>query len=548
MPIIKGNDGIEMVWFTEEINQCYIIHISRIIKNKFGKGSFNSKEHVNLILNLLFKELIDQAKFILNNESSLAFYQYIQVLHEDSNKVVIEHNLKKIFPECEVETFYVYRRVLKFIIEQSTCILLIPGEPLKSARIRCLKKLEELIHIGYLLFSFSNLQASIGLLGNYAVEVFFNEDSLYNIDYKYPINEILIKCSSINKELRIGAIFDQNGHKDFNGAFKKIFGAEIFYLVNLVEDMHREDISRNNELYPQASSFELKSLVYNYAHNTGITKEIATEIISGLILSETTKCTIEESIFQPHNIRRHLFRPIIQWKILDHPKMVVVGKLTLQQCLNSLAINAIGWEKFPPEWNNNAFRSYVLGKKRENGMLLENIVEQKLKKLNLIYDRNIKSLIDKNGQGMSIENDACGEVDFIFIKSNIIYICDSKYLLDKHDFNNWKGDYNKFVDGKNNYNDKLLKKKAYLENLKARVFEHLEYKSGKALVNKDYLIFDVFFIVNTPTFYMFNSPIDIIPITAFERKIKGEEIFPPFKIETGKDKYIEVTHPYFKLK
>ena len=546
MPIVKGENGIEMVWFTEEIRMHYVKHISPKIIEQFGNGPFENSADVKPILQYLFDNLICQAKCFLASERSLAFYQYIQILHEDSNSVVINHSVKEVFPSIRQEDFSMYRRILKFILEQSTCIPLIFRESLDRVKVRSLPKLEELIHIVYLLFSYSNLQASDSLLGNNSIVISFNEEGLYILDYKFPINEVLSYCNSVNHILREDAIIDTNAHEDFNQFFKKNYGAEIFYLVNLIEDMHNDYKIKTKEPYPQASAFDLQSLVTNFAYNQSIDEEKAKEIISGLIICESTKCTVEESIYQPHNLNRHLFRPIIKWKIQDHPEMVVVSKLTLQQSLNSLAINAIGWEKYPLEWNNDAFRSFVLQKKEGNGRILEDAIEKKLNELELIYDRNIISLFDKNGQGMNIENDACGEVDFIILNENTLYICDSKYLLDRHDFNNWKGDYSKFVNGKKNYNNVLYRKKVYLEIIKSRVFEHLEFKTGQVIVNKDEIYFEFFFIVNTPTFYMYNSPIQIIPITALEAKIKGEEVYPQIEIDINGGEKVIIKHPYFK--
>jgi hypothetical protein len=546
MPILKGHNGLEMVWFSEDLRMHYVKHLSDQIKDKFGNGPFLNSTEVKPILQFLFDNLITQAKVFLSGERSLAFYQYIQILHEDSNNVVINHSVEKVFPAVTQDDFSMYRRILRFILEQSTCIPLIFRESLDQVKVRSLPKLEELIHIVYLLFSYSNLQASDSLLGNNSIDLSFNNDGLYILDYKFPINKTIFYCNLLNYELRKGAIIDENAHSDFNDFFKQHHGAELFYLVNLIEKMHIEDAKSKDEPFPHARAFDLESLVSNYAFNTSINPDISEKIISGLILSESTKCSFEESIFQPHNIKRHLFRPFIQWKIVNHPPMIVVSKLTLQQSLNSLAINAIGWQKYPDEWSDDVFTLFVLKKSENNGAILEDEIEKKLKSFSLIYDRNITTLYDKNGQGSNIENESCGEVDFIFIKDKIIYICDSKYLLDRHDFNNWKADYSKFVNGKKNYNDVLSRKKVYLESIKSRVFEHLEFKTGHVIVNKDELYFDIFFIINTPTFYMYNSPIQIIPITALEAKIKGEEVYPQVEIETNGGEKVIVKHPYFK--
>ncbi len=545
MPIITGNKGFELVWFDQEMKDHYIEHISIVLKDQFGEGPFTTKAETRKVLFFLFEGLVMQAKHTLSSERSLAFYQYIQILHETSNQVIIEHSVTEIFDGFSDTDFSMYRRVLKFLIEQACNIPLVPGESVEVAKVRGITKLEELIHIGDQLFGLSNLMSSQDLIED-AVEIFFLDDGRYVIDYKHNYNEILDFCSIDNSRLRAGAIYDESGFSDFNNATKDVYGAQISYLLTLVKGMHQKQIDEG-EPFPYASLFDWHSLVANFSSNTEIEYDIAHNLISGLIVNEATKCSFEDSISKPFDIRRHLFRPIIQWQIEGYDaNMVFVGEYGLSQSLNSLSINAIGWQKYPDEWKNDDFTSFVYRKDDERGDILEDAIEDILKSKSIIYDRNIESLYDKSGTGENLVHDKCGEIDFLIVMGKTILLTDAKYLLDKHDMNNWKGDQNKFVTDNNNYNDKIARKKVYLEARMDRVIEHLEHKTGKTLLQGEEYSIECLFIVNTPTFYMFNSRFEIICIADLEMKLEGNQIYKPIQFEKDGYRY-SISHPYFTL-
>ena len=69
-------------------------------------------------------------KYFLASERSLAFYQYVQILHDYSNKMVMDDDFQKHFDQISAQEFALYRRILRFILEQSTYIELIFAEPL----------------------------------------------------------------------------------------------------------------------------------------------------------------------------------------------------------------------------------------------------------------------------------------------------------------------------------------------------------------------------------------------------------------------------------
>ncbi|MBK9962850.1 MAG: hypothetical protein IPP06_16455 [Saprospiraceae bacterium] len=286
MPRYKSKiNDYEIVWFDQGVIDHYNKHISKLIIDKFGKGPFDSFDTTNEILFFLNNGFIDQMKCFLASEKSLAFYQYVQILHDNSNEIVMADNFNEHFDQISSQQFALYRRILRFILEQSTYIELVFAESLEIAKKRVLNFLEELIHIGYRLFNISNLIASQQLIED-AVEIFFNHENLYIIDYKHHYNAII---DQINEETRSHlekAVKDNKAGEDFADAMEKCFGISFRDINREVKAMHQNQIENDNEPYPCAGGFDLHSLIDNLSHNSNVSYEIAEKIISGLIISK----------------------------------------------------------------------------------------------------------------------------------------------------------------------------------------------------------------------------------------------------------------------
>lgn len=551
MPRYTAENKSEIIWFDEKLKEYYINNFSKLIFEKYGKGPFETFKETNEILVFIHDSLIRQMKLLLSNEKSLAVYQYIQILHEQSNKIVIDDDFSNHFTQISKGDFAIYRRVLRFILEQATHLELVFAEPLENAKKRALKFIEELIYIGNELFGISNLIASQQLIED-SIEILFNKDNLYFIDYKHHYNAII---EQINNELESHiekAIKDENAINDFSQATKNCLGVAFQEIIREVKSMHKNMEDNNNEPYPCASGFDLHSLINNLSHNSQISYDEAKTIVSGLILSQETKCSFKEAIYKPQSINRHFYRPFLQYKIISkkvNTDMIMVGQYGLMISLQQLATNAIGWNKYPTEWKNNCFDNYVKEKQLINDKILEDYLENLLKKNKIRYSRNITSLKKMNNRNIDIDNENCGEIDFLILLNNKIYIADSKHLLARYDFNNWKNDYYKFETDKSNFNKTIERKKNYLNDKEQLIEEHfrVEYQDN-SIELADYEL-ECIFLINNPTFYMYNSKYKIITIRDFERFLNGESIYPIFHINKMNGDNLEQTiveHPYFK--
>lgn len=551
MPRYKAKNDIEIVWFNQGTVEYYNNNISKLIHDKFGKGPFETFKETNEILFFVHDGLIRQMQMLLSHEKSLAVYQYIQILHEQSNKIVVDDDFSNHFKQISNGDFAIYRRVLRFILEQATHLTLVFAESLDNAKKRVLKLIEELIYIGTELFRISNLIASQQLIED-SIEIYFNENGAYIIDYKHHYNLVI---EQINNELESHiemAIKDENAIDDFSQATKNCLGVSFHDIIREVQSMHKYMEENNNEPYPYASGFDLHSLIDNLSHNSKISYEEAKSIISGLILSKETKCSFEEAIYKPQSINRHFYRPFIQFKIITKnvkTEMIMVGRYGLMISLQQLATNAIGWNKYPNEWSNDCFDEYVKDKQLNNDKVLEDQLEKMLIENDIKYSRNITSLKKFNNRNLNLNHEDCGEIDFLILANNTIYIAESKHLLARYDFNNWKNDFYKFETDKANFNKTIERKKSYLDDKKKLIEEHfqVEYQDKSIQLNDEEL--ECIFLINNPTFYMYNSKHKIITIRDFDRFLEGQIIYPTFninKVNGDKSEQIIVNHPYFK--
>lgn len=542
MGIIKGTNGQEIYWYSEETRMELVHEVSQHIISNFGKGPFNTFDSTNPILLSLLELYTKKLKKIIHNELSLGFYQYIQILHSESNAVVINKTLEQDFPGFSRQDHALYRRCLKLLLEEACELELEAGESVKDARIRCITNFEELILLSEKIITTSHLMSSQHLIED-AVEVFFNEDDLYITDYKHNYNEIIEKINNDIPSHLGKAIIDNSAINDFHTATLSCLGADIKDVLDEIQSIYT---SMGNEPFPCASGFDLNSLIGNLAHNSNISEKEATVMISGLILNKETKSSLEETIYKPQIINRHLYRPILEWRIKGiGERMNIVDFDSARLSLHQLATNAIGWRKYPPEWKSKCFNKYVESKANSNDKVLEDALEEILSDNNIIYDRNITSLITKNNQGVNIDNAVCGEIDFLFLFNDTIYIADSKYLFAKYDFNNWRGDRNKFEDGRKPYNKTIERKIDFLTkniDLVQSHFDHIEPSSNFELSK-----FDIkgLFLINTPTFYMYSAKYSILTIKDFEDLLKGQSPYPNLSIMSSDKSEIEIEYPYF---
>lgn len=180
-------------------------------------------------------------------------------------------------------------------------------------------------------------------------------------------------------------------------------------------------------------------------------------------------------------------------------------------------------------------------------------MEKILQNQKLLYDRNVKSLKSSKGS-VNIDVKGVGEVDFIIVAEEVkkIYISDCKHLLGRYDLVDQKNDYNVFAVGtkKNkSYNETMSNKLVWFNKMKDLVQEHFRIKYNNPNFCLDGYSFEGIFIVNTPTFYMYNAEYRIYTITQIEKVVIGKFTDPTFVFvieEDGYQKRLCIKYPYFQ--
>ena len=117
---------------------------------------------------------------------------------------------------------------------------------------------------------------------------------------------------------------------------------------------------------------------------------------------------------------------------------------------------------------------------------------------------------------------------------------------------NQKIDFSNFCFGpkyKKSYNQTMTDKLAWLENNKKLLVEHFKIKYNNDNLNFDDFVMEGIFIVNSPTFYMYNADYRIYTISQIDKVISGQFTDPTFTVlivEDEFEKFITVKYPYFK--
>jgi hypothetical protein len=538
--VYKGEKTSEVKFRTE---------LSKLIIKKFGAGPFPDQNVVREIVIYSLDYYINKFKNICLQEKSVTFYQNIFWYHEQATDLV------HLYPHQDFSSIisgrYVseYRRILKFIIEMGCEVQLVSGE---ISDINFKKRMEpifsDLIFLGHMILMCVDLYAEQTMIEDVA-KISFDKKGLYEFSrnhhyefiFEYIINEL---GSQLTK-----SIVDNNGLRHFKDALQNCFQIRYEDVGHLIATIHKELETKGG--YVVGVGWE--TFTVNLSKMFGVPTAIAEQFFRGLRLYKANKMDLLSLACKPYKLNRYLYRPIIIWNI-DGNDFALLGKNSWTETIIQYATNAIPWGKAPEEWiKNKCFKEYVHRKEDEHDKWLDDSVEERLNNQKVHFDRNIKHLKTKNGS-VSIDVQGIGEVDFIIISDKIkkIFISDCKHLLGRYDIVNQKNDYNAFSKGskKNkSYNETMKAKLVWFNNNKELIQEHFQIKyNDKNISLKEYTIEGIF-IVNTPTFYMYNADYRIYTITQIEDVLIGEFTDPTFMVVIEEDEYekiLNVKYPYFR--
>jgi hypothetical protein len=184
-----------------------------------------------------------------------------------------------------------------------------------------------------------------------------------------------------------------------------------------------------------------------------------------------------------------------------------------------------------------------------NDKILENEAESIFKNNSIVYDRNLTHIKKWNGQNTDIENEECGEIDFLFVHNDKIYVADSKHQLARYDMNNFRNDYSYFELKNKSYNKTIERKLNFLKTKIEEVEEHFQVIQNDKKLKIQSFQLEAIFIINTPTFIMHNNQFRLHTLKSLEEIVQNrfnDQKYNLFIDEEHHQKFLSVSYPYFK--
>lgn len=519
--------------YDNSYKDIHLRNLSNLLINKYGQREINDQKIVKNALLDSLDYYIDVFKKVCIEEKSLSFYQHILFLHDQATELRYKHYHEELQEPIDFRYIAKYRRILKFIIEQTCENNLISREPYTDfLMFRIKDTLNELMYLGEEIFKFLEILAEQDMIEDLAT-LYFDEQGycIFNRKHHFNLvfNEIILPKwgASLIKEA-----YDEKAIEDFKNIIQKAYGIKIDDVSSFIATIHEQNKHKEGDY----TGFNWSAFTYNFERFMNVPSNISYSFFKGLTLSRENKHDLSEISRKTYLLDKYLYRPIIIWKV-DNIDFAFITKESWTESIIQLTTNAIPWGKAPMEWlKNKAVKKYVHSKEDVHDTWLDNEFEQLLKKHKIVFDRNIKNI---NGQNILKDP---GEIDFIVISisAKTIYLIDCKHLLGRYDFQSQKLDFYNFTESgkKKSYNKQIEKKLKWISKNISLIENHFN------LELPDFKL-EACFIINTPTLYMLNSKYRIYTIPDFEKVLTGK--FKDVEFEFIKDdiKY-NITYPYFK--
>lgn len=550
MPRVKIDNKI-VISFDYVARDKYWGALSKHLISKHGNGQYTNQQKVEEILLDAFNFLVENFKQLISIEKKFSFFLYVYWLHEQSIQIYVktldDFNLEKI-SESE---FALYRRILKLILEQGCEIDLEWGNlPTGKEVLTMDEKIQDLIYLGNWIYQFSDKIAFQKMIED-CFQIYYDEENLLVVDWQYHYGHTYKQLFPLLEEDYKRGTFDEQAFSELRAKIEECFGIEYNYAGGIIFEIQKHH-SPNS---PNLQTIEPYVLPLNLAKNYGISKELAEMFYAGLTISRDNKLSIEDAVRKPHSTKRYMFRPILIYKIGGVDR-ALVGKEKFVESLMVLATNAIHWNAMLEEWQKlKCIQLFINKKGNEHDKILEDKIEDIVKSKNYLYCRNIKSFKQPSGKNnINIDNEIAGEIDLIVVNSQqkMIYVADVKYNRARYDVVGYRMDYTQFLNPQKpakSYEAKLSKKTSWVSNNLEVLTEHLKIVFNNQVIDLNGYRVEGIFIINTPTFYMFNGRFKAITLKQFGEFIDGKYEYPDLYIikeECGTETLTIVKHPYFR--
>lgn len=530
---------------TKEPEKKYRTELSAQLIEKFGSGPYTEQELVREVVSFCYTFFCSMFLKICHEEKSVRFYQFVLSQHEQAIEAAFFAK-KHHYPEgINEEYIALYRRILKWILEQACDVELHNQEEMDAGFIdRATKILNELVFLGDMMFTCSNIYAEQDMIEDVA-EISF-ENGLYVFKHKHHYDYILKDIQETYGVYSIKHVVDKNPVEDLHEAIENCFGIQYACFTTVIQEIYKLNADKGG----QYCGFGWESLPLSVESMFGGDPEQARIFYRGLTLSKDNKLSLSDLASKPQTMYRYLYRPILIWNI-EGEDFAVLTDNAFRESIIQLTTNTIPWGKGPEEWMaNDCFKKYVHSKEDDHDKWLDDEVQTKLQTEGFHFFRNITNIDSEHGS-VTLNKKDVGEIDFIIInhKSKKIYVADCKHLQGRYDMMTQRNDYSNFTKGKKPYNKQIENKVIWVkENLTNLSFHYRKHYGSQ---NPDISNYEVegIFIINTPTFYMFNSLYRIYTVDVLTTALNGKAVnFEKTIIieDQGKTLKFDIQFPYFK--
>jgi hypothetical protein len=520
--------------------------VSERYREQYGEDDIIEQAKVSEGLKFIFATLVELFVDKVSSIKSASFFVFVHKNNERSTELLFEQlaGFKIAHPELRADDLAVDRRVYKVILEQLTLNDLTHEEGIDQEIVkyvdRYVRDLGELLYIGNQIYFYKYMISKNDFMkgclkltvlenGNVAyvtvppfMEVLdgiveqFKEDANYVTDH--PFIEALY--ATINNEFGISC-------SD---------AVEILQATNPLQEFGYVDLDQAIQV--------LSNDPYNYS------KEGLEKFYAGLTISMNNALSVEDSFLRSQNNNRYLYRPILEVNI-NGSKYYKLGGAKYMESYSSIVRYSLPYGQLPKEWLTSKSLRKLMGQAQNNNdKTLEDPICNMLSQRNLVYDRNIKSLLTKNySRNFPIEIKGVGEIDIIFFqfiagKCNL-FVCECKNNRFRDDFYNWRRDYSNFL---KSYEAQLSRKVEFVKDNLEKIKYHFVRKTS------DQNLFDGFdlevhgiFIVNAPTLYMYDGVVEVYNYKTFPEFLDGtyqRVIFLLNNEDEGNE--VQLKYPYLR--
>lgn len=516
MPVYNLDNGPLFVYFDQSTTDR-VDDLLSVDLQKYFLEVAESERTVEKALAFSFEWCSQKMLEVLRGQRQVCFFQTIFVLHELSCPYTETQPGISPVPAIGNWEFGIYRRVLKLCLEQACDLVLTNAGEFSLGYIDAIEPvLSELICLGSLAIEFSSFLAEEKLSkGSFLLSF---DKGRYDFQRTERSKLRSFRLLSYVKRYKTDA-YDRSAVDNFVRAVSNCFGIEfdkIATTIALVQEHYKDVGGRLLLIKSDAYPLLLEQFF-------GIPAAKAAVFLQGLTLSRSNKLSLQESIYRTDNLNRYLYRPILLLNV-DGKEFSLIGQEVFAQSIVSLCMQAFGWRKFPIEWKNECFERYVEETAMKNDAVLEDAIEAVLVNKGLVYDRNILNLLRADNRNLAVVPDP-GEIDFLFIYHDILYIAESKHQLIRYDMSNFDHDSASFT---KTYNKKLAKKVDFIKERLPLVVEHFRTLRKDRAFGPVILGVEGLFIINTPSFVLFENALPVFGLPQFRRYLEGD--FPLGKI------------------